>query len=114
MARPSHNHGLAIKCGSPFIRRLLLAGLVCLWLSLALTSVFGQGNAGTIRGTVVDPSDAVVKGATVEIQNPVSHYTRSVQTDDQGAFEFDNTPFNPYHLTVNATGFQAETQDVDV
>jgi hypothetical protein len=76
---------------------------------------FGQsGNAGTIRGSVLDPSGGVVKGAAVEIQNPVSHYSRAVQSDAQGSFEFDNVPYNPYHLTVAASGFQTFTQDVDV
>jgi hypothetical protein len=64
------------------------------------------GNAGTIRGTVVDPSGAVVKDAAVEIQNPVSHFTTSTSTDDRGNFEFDNVPLNSYHLTVAASGFQ--------
>ena len=43
---------------------------------------------GMIRGSVSDPSGAVVAGATVEIQNPVSHYTQQTKTDDQGNFQF--------------------------
>jgi hypothetical protein len=35
-------------------------------------------------------------------------------TDSQGRFEVDNIPYNPYHLTVTARGFQPFTQDVDV
>ena len=53
-------------------------------------------------------------GATVEIQNPVSQFTRSTTTDSAGRFSFPNVPFNPYHLTVNVTGFAAYSQDVDV
>jgi hypothetical protein len=92
-----------------------LALLVMLALSLCSAS-FGQstGNAGTIRGTVVDPSGAVVKGTTVEIQNPVSHYSRAVQSDAQGSFELDNVPLNNYHLTVMAPGFQTFNEDADV
>ncbi len=72
------------------------------------------GNAGTIRGTVLDPSGAAVKGATVEIQNPVSHYERTDETDNQGNFVFPNVPYNGYHMTANAPGFQTNVQDVDV
>ena len=36
------------------------------------------------------------------------------QTDAQGNFEFDNLPYNPYHLTAAAAGFQTGAQDVDV
>jgi len=72
------------------------------------------GSSGSITGTVVDPSAAVVKNATVEIRNPVSGYARSTATDATGHFSFTNVPFNPYHLTVNATGFGPYTQDVEV
>lgn len=90
------------------------AMIACL-ISLSVTSAFGQNlSSGTIRGTVLDPSGAAVKGATVEIQNPVTGYSRTAQTDDQGNFEFTNVPYNPYHLSVTAAGFGTTQEDVDV
>jgi hypothetical protein len=83
-------------------------GFLCLALPLCAQ------NAGTIRGSVLDPSGAAIKGATVQIQNPVSHYTQSTQTDGLGNFEFDNVPFNNYHTTADAQGFQTGTEDVNV
>ncbi len=50
----------------------------------------------------------------MEIQNPVSHYSRSTPTDSEGTFQFDNIPFNNYHLTASAAGFQVGAQDVNV
>ncbi len=73
-----------------------------------------SGSSGTIRGSVLDPSGAAVKDAVVEIQNPVSHYSRSTPTDAQGGFTFDNVPFNNYHLTASASGFQVAVEDVNV
>jgi hypothetical protein len=72
------------------------------------------GNSGSIEGTVKDPSGAMVAGATVEIVNPVSGYTRAAVTDTNGAFHFANVPFNPYHLSVAAANFVSYTADVDV
>ncbi|HEY7302467.1 MAG TPA: TonB-dependent receptor [Bryobacteraceae bacterium] len=72
------------------------------------------GTSGTIRGSVLDPSAAAIRGATVEIANPVSQYNRSVTTDAQGNFEIVNIPYNNYHLKVTAPGFQAAMQDIDV
>jgi hypothetical protein len=71
-------------------------------------------NSGTIHGSILDPSGAAVVGASVEISNPVSHYDRKAVTDGQGKFELDNVPFNNYHLTVTAAGFQVNAQDVSV
>ncbi len=74
----------------------------------------GSGSAGTIRGSVLDPSGAAIKGAAVEIQNPVSHYDQKAQADSQGKFELVNVPFNNYHLSATAAGFETGAQDVDV
>jgi len=94
---------------------------IVVFLCVVLTSIlpqslFGQsaGNAGTIIGTVTDPSGAVVPGASVSIDNLVSAYSRTVVTDKTGRYQFTNLPLNPYHLTINATGFATSAQDVDV
>src|SRR5271163_3986843 len=73
-----------------------------------------QGNSGTITGLVTDSTGAVVPGATVTILNAVSGYTRTAKTDGAGNYQFQNIPFNPYHLTVKAAGFASLAQDVAV
>ena len=97
------------------MKRFASVALACLALSLGCAlSGFAQSSSGTVHGSVFDPSGAVIAGAVVTIQNPVSHYTRTTASDSQGKFEFPNIPYNPYHLTAVAAGFQAETQDIDV
>ncbi len=88
---------------------------------LALTGVLGtvnpiwaQGNAGTITGTVGDPSSAVVAGATVTIENKVTGFNKTTTTDATGAFKFLAVAPNTYHTTVTAPGFQDHVEDVDV
>ena len=96
--------------------RAFLAVQLCLlgWLASG-SGIWAQaGNAGTIQGTVTDPSGAVVAGASVTIHNPVSGLDRTSKTDTSGNFSFANVPYNPYHLTVTATGFNSQAQDVDV
>jgi hypothetical protein len=79
-------------------------------------SVFGQslGNAGTIEGTVADPSGASVAGATVTIHNAVTGYHQQTTTATDGGFRFNNVPANPYHLEVTASGFSVFSQDVTI
>jgi hypothetical protein len=89
-------------------------GLVLLATASFLQAQSTSANAGTIRGSVLDPSGSAIPGATVEIQNPVSHYDKSVQTNAQGTFELDNIPYNSYHLSATATGFQGAEQDANV
>ena len=77
---------------------------------------FGQslGSAGTVSGTVTDPSGAVIRGAIVEIENVVTGFRQSTSTDERGAFRFSNVPPNPYHVHVSASGFKAVHQDLTV
>src|SRR5262245_11207174 len=88
-----------------------LAGLL-----LLSTSGFPQspGSAGTIEGTVADPSGAAIAGATATIVNLISGFNRTAQTDTAGVFRFRNLPPNSYHLTVIAPGFAAADRDVAV
>jgi len=90
----------------------VLVGLALLF-GCALSG-FAQSNSGTLQGSVLDPSGAVIAGAVVTVENPVSHYSRSAATDSQGKFEFANLPYNNYHLTAVAAGFQAAKQDLSV
>jgi hypothetical protein len=96
-------------------RRLstLAAATVCLALCISSSNAQTSGNS-SLTGVVSDPTGAVVPGATVEIRNPVSQFSRSTTTDGEGKFSFTNIPFNPYHLSVTATGFGQYGQDVDV
>ena len=73
-----------------------------------------QAQSASISGTVVDPSGGVVVNATVTIHNPVSGLERSATTDNSGNFTFPNVPFNPYHLSVTAKGFESYAQDVEI
>ena len=94
------------------------ASMVILYLvfsGFALNANAQSGGSSTsVTGTVVDSTGAVVPKATVEIQNPVSGFSRTTTTDGAGRFTVPNVPFNPYHLTVSASGFGAYAQDIDV
>jgi len=95
-------------------RRLAFLVLSLVLLICATSSRAQLGNSGSIDGVVKDPSGGVVVGAKVEIVFPVTGYQRETTTGSDGSFHFSNVPFNPYHLTVTATGFSAYSQDVDV
>jgi len=89
----------------------VLASIVSLFSTAVLS--YAQ-STGTIRGLVADPSGAVIAGATVELQNPVSHYSQQMKTDSQVNFAFNNVPYNNYHVTASASGFSSSAQDTDV
>jgi hypothetical protein len=94
----------------------LIVTILAVSFCLATSIVDAQsgGSSGSVNGTVLDPTGAVVPNATVEIHNPVSHFDRSTTTDKSGNFSLPNVPFNPYHMTVSAEGFMKTARDVEV
>src|ERR1700730_199975 len=84
------------------VRLIMIIGLISICTAAALAQSL---NAGTVQGTVIDPNKAVVPNATVTIENSVTGYTRTMTTGADGAFRFDNIPFNNYALTATAPGF---------
>ena len=92
----------------------ILLFVLCLLTFTATALAQNAGNSTSVGGTVTDPSGAVIPGATVTIHNPVSGFERTATTDTSGNFSIANVPFNPYHMTVTATGFATNVQDIDV
>jgi hypothetical protein len=88
----------------------------CVALFLLTVAAHAQslGNAGTIEGTVVDPSAASVPKATITLTNAVTGYKQSVESDANGVFRLTNIPPNTYHLTATAPGFSSFAQDVPI
>ena len=100
-------------------RSILLAvgvqAIVCLtMLGSVRASAQGLGGAGTVQGTVKDPTGGVMQSVEVRITNPVTGFNRSTTTDMVGKFIFRNLSPNPYHVSVAAQGFQSLDRDVTV
>ena len=78
-------------------RHLLFILFVSLWAMTIPSAVLGQGlgSAGTVKGTVKDPSGAVIPGATVTIHNPVTGFERTASTDARVASPSPTYPLIP-------------------
>jgi hypothetical protein len=99
----------------PFHRGVTFRILALLALLVLPFSALAQsGNAGDVRGTVTDPTGAVIPGATVHLINPSSGLDRTATTNPLGQFVFSNVPFNPYHLSASASGFASVSQDLEI
>jgi hypothetical protein len=83
---------------------------------LGAVGVYGQGmgSSGGIGGTVADPSGATVAGAIVEVKNRITGYDKTVRTEGDGVFKFNNLAPNNYHFSVTAPGFEPHVEDVTV
>ena len=81
---------------------------------LSLLAAQGLGNAGTVRGTVTDPTGGVMQAVDVTISSPLTGFTRTATTDAMGTYSFGNLAPQNYHLAVEVQGFQPISRDVEV
>lgn len=89
-------------------------------LSLMLcfaAAAFGQEQFGGIEGTVKDPQNAVVPGASVTIESigSTAGFKKTVTTDENGYFIVRQLPPGNYRVTVAGTkGFSGAKNEVTV
>ena len=78
-------------------------------------SAYAQRLDGTLRGTVEDPSGAVVSEATVTATNQLTGLKQSAMTTGAGDYVFPNLLIGMYTVEVETPGFFKFTRrDVDV
>jgi hypothetical protein len=82
-----------------------LLGAVFAVLLICLPA-FSQGSFGRILGTVTDQSGGVVVGATVTVVDTERGITRTLATDDAGAYNAPNLTAGNYTVRVEAKGFK--------
>jgi outer membrane receptor protein involved in Fe transport len=86
--------------------------LVCVLLvGLAAVEVGAQQISASIRGTVLDPSGAVVQGAAVSAQQTETGLTRAATTDRGGEYVLVELPIGHYRIRVEAKGYQKYLQE---
>jgi hypothetical protein len=86
-------------------------GLFCVALVLAMASgAAAQEFRATIRGQVVDSSQAALPGATVNVLNQDTNEVASATTNNEGSYTVPFLRPGLYTLTVEMSGFQKHTR----
>src|ERR1044072_8949705 len=96
---------------SPLTRSLTMT-VKGLSLSLFATLLFAapamaqtQITTGTIQGVIQDANGAALPGASIELKNIDTNFTRTTPSDEDGRFVALQLPSGRYNLTVSKTGF---------
>ena len=88
-------------------RRLGAAVLLCFSLLLALPARSQTSGAGTINGTIMDTSHAVVPGAAITVTNVDTGINHSYTSDSAGLFVAPFLQPGHYKVSASAAGFSA-------
>jgi hypothetical protein len=94
-----------------FFERSLLCITIVL-IVLAITApAWGQETRGRINITVLDPQQAVVPDAALELVDLATNQTRKAATQSAGTYAFVNLANGKYKLTITKPGFRAAVYD---
>ncbi|HMW02126.1 MAG TPA: carboxypeptidase-like regulatory domain-containing protein, partial [Acidobacteriota bacterium] len=117
MFSPIYRYHCLVSRWSQLVSFSKMIGMGCcflLWLAVIPVQA-QQVVSGTLRGTVVDESSALVNGATVRLTNQGTGQVRETQTSGDGFYTFPSVPVGTYALRVIASGFKpSEAANVNV
>lgn len=85
-----------------------LIALLVLGVSMPMTSS-AQAVSAYVEGTVLDPADAAVPNANVQLKDKATGASRQVTADERGFFRVLALPAGTYTLTASANGFKTQT-----
>ncbi|HEX8636731.1 MAG TPA: carboxypeptidase-like regulatory domain-containing protein, partial [Pyrinomonadaceae bacterium] len=80
-------------------------------IAFCVSAVVGQSDRGTVRGTVNDPTGAIIANAKVVLTGVENGESRESTTGDEGIFVFPEIKAGLYQLTVEAAGFSRTSVD---
>ena len=73
-------------------------------------AAFAQSNiSGDLTGNVIDPSGAVLSGATVTVTSQANNQVKTVTTDNQGGWRVPLLSPGKYKIAITASGFETST-----
>src|SRR5712691_10298051 len=69
-------------------------------------AAYGQTSRGTVTGTIIDASGAVIGGARVVLTGTETGVRRSTLSNEAGIYRFDAMDLGMYELGVTHAGFR--------
>lgn len=91
--------------------RSCVCGLAVLFFFVLGNLLAAQTATTSLRGTIADAKGAILQGATVQLSNSATGFSRTTKSGSDGAYQFLEVPPATYVLTVNAAGFATLKQD---
>lgn len=88
----------------------VLALMLMAFIAMVGTS-WGQTSTGTLRGTVLDPTEATVPGAEVKVTNLATNVTTTVSSTGAGVYVVPGLIPGSYRVEVVVSGFKSIRQE---
>jgi hypothetical protein len=97
----------------PAVKKSLL-GWILLCILSTVTPSFGQLATTSLRGTIKDPSGALVPGAKITITDKATGKSISTIADNSGAYNFPQIEPSKYEISVTSNGFATQMKSAEL
>jgi len=86
-----------------------LGSIICLVVAAGV--VWGQGSVGTLNGTILDTTGAVIPGATVVATDIATGVESNTTSTSSGAYTLPYLPSGTYNIRVSSPGFRTTNRE---
>jgi len=84
----------------------ILAIVALLGLAMCCSGAMAQSGAGSIQGTITDPTGAVIPGATIHVVNQGTNVASETKSNSVGLYQVPSLFTGDYVVTVTAPGMK--------
>lgn len=101
-----------------FVNRFARGTAICfftLWIALcAAPKALAQSGAGSIQGTVTDPTGAVIPGASIHIVNKATGVAEDTKANHSGFYEVPDLFTGTYIVRITAPGMKTYERTIEL
>lgn len=90
------------------VRNFIISLTLCLLMAGGMAKAQGVGASGDIKGSVSDPTGAVLANATVTVTDAEKGVKRSASTDSSGQYQVTGLLPATYQVSAQISGFDTE------
>jgi hypothetical protein len=92
--------------------KFLLTGTLV--MAMCCSIGFAQSGAGTIQGTITDPTGAVIPGAAVSVVNQATGVASATKSNGAGLYQVPGLFAGTYVVTITAPGMQTYKRTIQL
>jgi len=97
------------------VKRFLSGGMLfCILFALSCCIAYSQSATTSLRGTVKDPSGALIPNATITLTDKSIDKTLTAVTNGEGIYQFPQIAPARYEITVTAQGLGTQSKTAEL
>jgi len=91
-----------------------IAVAVSIGMGISCSAILAQSGAGSIQGTVTDPTGAVIPGATIQVVNKGTNVSAETKSNGVGFYQVPSLFTGHYSVTISSAGMKTYKTSIEL